>query len=481
MSFTKNTALACLICTAFIMSDLSQAIAEDQPEQQAQEQTLTNQTLGEALSSAYKSNPTIQAARAELRAVQEQLPQAYAGWKPTLAVDGTITAADIDGSNFGGADGATDKDIAFSLNQPIFRGGQTFAEVKAAKAVIQSQISALRSTEQNILLASVTAFMDVLRDQHLLNLEENNRDVIDRQREAAEIRYEVGELTKTDASQARARLARAESDVITVRGDLRGAEAVFQQVIGYKPEKLEEPSATLLKEGEILPATLEEAIKRAEASSPVVLASVFAHKAAKEDVNDVFGELLPEIGLNAMWNRTRDPQPGIVPEQTVRTIGLSATLPLYEAGATRSRIRQAKYTANQRFIQIAEVKRDIRQQVITAWEDLQASKAEIMSRTAEVEAAKIANEGVNSEAEYGSRTVLDALDADQELLDAQVALVTAQRDKVVAEFTLLSVLGAIDPETLGFQHGGFRYKSGKENPLRFDLFDLGVDRIGDTP
>lgn len=446
------------------------------PQETLDDNVSGKQSIQAALENTYQQNPTLQAARANLRAVQEQLPQAYSGFKPTVIGDASILATDIAGSNFGGADGSTSKDLALTLNQPLFRGGQTFAQVKAAKAVINAQISALKQIEQDVLLAAATSFMDVLEAQSLLSLSQNNRDLIARQSKETQLRFEVGDLSRTDSSQAQARLARADSNVITSRGALESLQGGFEQIIGYAPNNLAQPDMSFA-----LPRTQAEAVKIAEAQSPVVLISVFNHRAAEEDVDDVFGELLPEVGFNAQWNRTFDPQPGFIPEQTTRSVGLSASIPLYQAGSVRSRVRQAKYTANQRFIEIAETKREIRQRVIASWVNLQGAKAEITARKSEVEAASVARDGVNKEAKFGTRTILDALDSDQELLDAQVALVSAEREMLVAQFTLMSTLGLLTPEVLQIKEAPFSYQNTQKIRPITDFFDLGVDRIGDTP
>ena len=443
---------------------------------QAEQSDPESFTLREALGKAYLDNPTLQAARAEYRSVQERLPQAYSGWKPSIAAEAGITNTDQDDDFFGGGGDTTTKDLSLGLNQSIFRGGQTFAEVAAAKAVIASQKATLIQREQSVLLEASTAYMDVLRDQAVLELSMNNRDVIAKQREATKDRFEVGELTKTDVSQAEARLARSETAVITAKGDVNTTKALFEQLIGALPVGLEDPDLSKF----VIPKDMEDALLTAERQNPQVLAVTYAHKAAEKDVDDTFGELLPEIGFFSQWARNYDPAPGLIDRQTTKTIGLTASIPLYQSGSVRSRVRQAKYTANQRYLEIRETQKQIRQEVVAAWEALSAAQAEIESRAAEVEAAAVAREGVKAENEFGSRTVLDALDADQEYLDAQVALVIAERNRVVSTFRLLSLLGALTPESLGFDAGDFDYNA-QNTGLGFDLFDLDVDRIGGNP
>lgn len=423
------------------------------------------QDLRHVLGQTYERNPSLAAARAELKAVEEKLSQALSGWRPTIAADGSISVTDVEGSNFGG-DGSTPKDVSLSLNQPLFRGGRTVAQTKAARHTIQAQAALVAAQEQDVLLEAATAYMDVLRDSALLELSGNNREVIARQLEATRYRFEVGELTKTDVSQAEARLARSESQKIKTHGDLQASKARMVHITDVTPERLEQPALALP-----VPGTLDEALAVAEAQSPLVIAALSGHRAAEEDVDGVFGELLPELEFFGSWNRTYDPSPGVIDEQTTELVGISAHIPLYQAGAVRSRVREAKHRANQRFMEIQDAKRQVRESVVSAWESLQAARAEIEARQAQVEASRTAQEGVHAEAEFGSRTVLDSLDADQEFLDAQVALVTAGRNKIVAEFTLLSKLGALTPEVLGFADRASASSS-------IENSNMDVDRLG---
>ncbi|GJL84697.1 MAG: hypothetical protein DHS20C02_04720 [Micavibrio sp.] len=445
---------------------------EDSPKESSEEPSEESRGLGDVLRRAYLTNPTLLAARQELKATHELLPQAMAGWKPTVSADAGITNTDVDGSNFGTATGSTSKDVGLSLDQPLFRGGRTVSEMAAARSTIAAQAASLSGVEQSVLREAATAYMDVVRDQALFDLSWNNREVIARQLEATQDRFEVGELTRTDVSQAEARLARADADAITARGSLRTVQAVFEQVIGIPAGKLGEPSVML-----DIPKTLDEAAALAEQANPQVMAATHAHKASEDDVNDVFGELLPTVGLSGSWNRSYDPSPGLIDEQTSRSVGVTASIPLYQAGSVRSRVRQAKQTANQRYIQILETRREARQQAISDWETLQAAQAEIRSRTAQVEASKIAQEGVEAETEVGQRTILDALDANQEFLDAQAALVSARRNEIVASFSLAATLGLLTPERLGFP-GDTIGHSAHLDDVKHKIFNMDVDRVG---
>ncbi|MBU0799514.1 MAG: TolC family outer membrane protein, partial [Alphaproteobacteria bacterium] len=435
------------------------------------------QRLEDVLRASYIDNPTLRAARSEMKATHERLPQAQAGWKPTLAGEAAVTWADIDQSPaavVGGGDGTTSTQVGLSATQPLYRGGRTVAAVDGAENLINAQRAILNATEQRIMRDVATAYMDVVRDQAVLELRTNNKAVIERQLEATSDRFEVGELTRTDVSQAEARLAGAEADRTRAVGNLRTSRSIYRQLTGMEAGALGYPQLAFN-----IPPTLDSAMKVAEADNPAVVASRFRHKASQSDIKGIFGELLPLVQLFASWDKEYDPQPGILDEVTTSAIGVNATVPFYSGGATRSRVREAKYIANQRMITIQETVRQAVQEAVANWESLAAAKAEITSREAQVAAAAIAREGVYQEAELGSRTILDTLDADQEYLDAQVALVTARRNETVATFFLASTLGLLTPKTLGFSEiaadhdAHLKYTTGKILGMDVDIVEEG--------
>lgn len=401
------------------------------------------ETLESVLAYSYQNNPTLLAARAELYSVQEDLPQAQAGWKPTVGADANIQKSWIDGSNFGG-DGTTSKTIGAEVSQPLFRGGRTVAATDEAKYRISAQRALLRALEQEVLLAVATAYVDVVRDEALVQLQEKTKSVIARELEASRDRFELGEITLTDVSQAEARLARAEADRTSAVGDLKVSRARYSSLVGYYPGRLGKPVLNFTFDND-----LEKLIAEGERYNPSVHAAAYLQKSAEYNVDEIFGELLPTVQLFGNWQRDYDPQPGLIEESTTKAIGVSASIPLYQAGSVRSRVRQAKHTANQRYIEILESRRNVREQVTVAWQNLKTTQAEIDSRMAQVKAARVAQEGVREEAFLGARTVLDTLDADQELLDAETALLSAERDEIVAEFQLAAALGMLTPRYLG--------------------------------
>ncbi len=403
------------------------------------------QTLQSALQHAYEHNPTLNAARRELDVIKEKLPQARAGWYPTIEGNVGVSSVDVTGNPLVGSDTSQQKEASISLDQPIYRGGSTFAATDAAKHTIKAQEALLFATQQDVLSSAVEAYMNVARDENLLQLSMKNREVISEQLRATNDRFEQGSVTKTDVKQAEARLAGAEADVIRLEGSLDASRAVFKQIIGFVPNDLSDD--ILLPS---LPKSLAESHTIASENAPNIQAAKFQHKAQKDQVDNVFGELLPQISLRASHSELDEPSPGLVDDSSETVVGLFMRIPLYQAGSVRSRVREAEQEANRGAIQIRETELRIEQEVISSWRAYESAKAEIKARKAQVEAATIARQGVYMEAEQGSRTILDTLDADQELLDAQVDEVIAKRNEIVAAYDLGAVLGLLTPQALKF-------------------------------
>jgi len=394
------------------------------------------QSLDEALIQTYQSNPTLSAARAELRATNERVPQALSNWRPTLEAEGTSGKAYDDNIRpTGDSDGRSPATADLTLTQPLYRGGRTIAGTERAENEVLAGRARLASTEQDVLLSAVTAYADVWRDQSVLQLNINNEQVLTRQLEATQDRFDVGELTRTDVAQSESRLSSATADRIGAQGNLSASRATFENVVGSVPGELEQPP---LPGG--LPEDQQTIVDIAESANPFVLAASYDELAAQRSVREVEGELLPTVELQGSV--------GYQHERSSRTSeGSSAevlavvTVPLYQQGSVSSRVRQAKQVASQRRLQVRQAIRQARDDAISAWERLLAARAQITALGESVRANGIALEGVRQENAVGARTVLDVLDAEQELLDSQVSLVIAQRDEVVASFSVLSAIG----------------------------------------
>ncbi len=409
------------------------------------------QTLTEVLATTYATNPRLLAGRAELGATNELVPQALSGWRPTIA--GTAGIGETWRDSDVGSDTSTPRSVGVSVSQPVYRGGRTVAETRQAENFVLAQRARLVAVEQDVLLDTVTAYVDVLRDMAVLELTINNEQVLSRQLEASRDRFEVGEITRTDVAQSEARLARATSGRIAGEGDLTESRARFVEAVGEAPATLETPPIVTT-----LPASLEEAIETAVATNPDVIAVDYVERSARDGIDVVFGELLPSISLESRVEYEKDIAT-FIDNQTTANVEARLTVPLYQAGEVSSRVREAKKRASQRRLEMAQQRRRAAQFATTAWEALSTARAQITAFEANVRSAGIALEGVREEAQVGSRTVLDVLDAEQELLDARVNLVRAKRDEIVAGFQLLSAVGNLTARDLNLPVEYYDYQA----------------------
>lgn len=420
------------------------------------------ETLKEAMALAYESNPDLLAARALLRSVDEQAPQAVAGWMPR----GTYTNQKFNSKNLSRSvrdDGflinnnefsGSNDNRTFRGDMDLFRGFRNVNNYRAAQARIDSGRADLVGTEQQILLDAVIAYMDTLRDEAVLELNDNNVQVLTRQLEATQDRFRVGEVTRTDVAQADAALAGAVSSRIQSEAQLQASRAIYRRIIGNFPGSLQEdPPAPPL------PETEEEAVEVALEQHPAVVSARYDERAARFDVAEAKGAVLPTI--NGFVSRNKGNSPFQVFDPTAGRFvgaanirkgtqyGVTFTVPLYQGGAEYSAVRQQKQIRSQRMLQIASAERLAMQNVRVSWENYRAARARIGATSSQVRANEIALDGTRQESTVGARTVLDVLDAEQILLNARVDLVTAQRDEFVAAFALLEAIGRLNALSLG--------------------------------
>lgn len=416
------------------------------------------QTIDEALANAYRSNPELLAQRAALRATDETVPQALSQWRPSVTLSGnTGKARDFNETTTTvyGANGSSDLQTVdnqrvrtplsatLTVTQPLYRGGRSTAELARAEANVQAGRAQLGVVEQRVLLDSATAYINLAQALAVLDLNINNVQVLQRQLDAARDRFQVGEITRTDVSQAEARLSQAQASRTKSEGDVNTARATFLRTTGMEPGRVSVPP---VPRG--LPGGAEEARAWAQAQNPNIVQARFAHESAGQDVALVEGEQLPTVALQADAIRGRETQTRGVTRDTVDVL-LTFSVPIYQQGATDARVRGAKQTQGQRRTQIDVALRQAINDATTAWQQLSTARAQIGSFTAQIRANEIALEGVEQEARVGSRTVLDVLNAEQELLNSRVSLVQAQRDEVLAAFQLLSAVGKLQARDLG--------------------------------
>lgn len=403
------------------------------------------ENLDMALIDAYRQNPTLLAKQAELRAIDESLAEAMSGYRPSLRLDADTgynrveSQSGITSPGFGDrTENLRPRSAGVTLTQPLFRGGRTMAATNQANFNIQAGQADLWKTEQSVLLDAVTAYVDVWRDRAVVELNINNQKVLQRQLDAVQDRFAVGELTRTDVAQAESRLERARAGVITAQGNLLSSQTRFQRVVGRLPAETMQ-AVEILPD---LPATRDDAVAAARQNNPLGLFAKFRHQAAKEAVDLVRGEELPEINLQGSAN-TRYDSSRRDDQSDDMSVLAQLSFPLYQGGAVMARSRAAKQTASQRQLETMAAEREVSELAGQNFDAYQTARANIEAFQASLRAAEIALDGVRQEQEVGSRTVLDVLDAEQELLDTKVNLLAAERDKTVAVYALYSSLGRL--------------------------------------
>lgn len=398
------------------------------------------QSLEQALLNAYFANPTINAQRAAVRGVDEQVPQALAGYRPQVFGSANVNSSRTRRVTPTGTTNSTTYPDSYgvTVEQNLFNGFQTGNLVRSAESQVLAARETLRNTEQNVLLEAVQAYMNVIRASGIVQLQQQNVQALNEQLRATNDRFQVGELTRTDVAQAQARLRQAEAQLSAAQSDLNASRAIYRQVIGSEPGQLK-PARPYEK---VSFASLDAAIAAGFAQHPSLQATRHGVDIAQLQVKVAEGSLLPTINLEASANRLSDTTPGVNSTNDL-TAGIRLTVPLYQGGAEYSRIRQAKELTGQRKLE-SDVQRDVvRAAVITSWGQLSSARFQVQAAQAQVTAAEIALNGVREEYRVGQRTTLDVLNAQAELVSARSQLITAQRDLVVYSYGLLASVGRL--------------------------------------
>ena len=401
------------------------------------------ESLTDALAAAYQTNPTLQAQRAQLRATDEGVSQALSGWRPTVQAQGTAGRTKTDVTASFGSSGIVDpRTYSVTLDQNLFAGGRTVNATEQAEAAVESGRGTLESVEQSTLLEAVQAYMNVIRDQSVVDLNSNNVEVLKRQLEATTDRFLVGELTRTDTAQAEARLSLAKSNLTASEAQLTASRAFYQRVVGQMPGTLERPKAV-----DDLPESEDAAWTVAEESNPTLRAARHAEAASRSAISVAKGALLPSVDVQLNYQFAKDPSTTVREAEESSILGV-LTIPRYQSGSEYSRVREAKEINNRSRLEVVATMREVDEQVRVAWDQLRSSRASIVSTKEGVNASAIALEGVRQESEVGARTTLDVLNAEQEYLNARVSLVSAERDLAVAEYGLLAAMGLLTARSL---------------------------------
>jgi len=411
-------------------------------------------TLRDALVAAYRANPTLTAQREALKSTDASVAIARAAGRPqlsaTVGLNRNLTRSGVIAQTQG-----NDHNISVSggldLSLPLFTGGRVSNSIKAAETRVEAGRATLRAVEGDVFTQAVAAYMDVIRDRSIVELNANNVKVLETNLEATQDRFKIGDLTRTDVAQSEARLQLGRSQLAVSQGNEIASEATYRQVIGHDPGTLAPPPPL-----PPLPATADEAVRIALTDNPDLVAIVRQARAAGYDVGVARAGRLPTLSgvasadyLNQITGSTN----GLDRAGTATAIGVSGTIPIFQGGATAARIRQAQALEGQLGEQVVGTERAVVQATDAAFANYQAAQKAITSQTVAVQANELALEGARAEQSVGTRTVLDVLNAEQELLQSQVSLVSAKRDAYVAGFQLLNAMGQAEAQDLGLDGG----------------------------
>src|SRR6266851_2048516 len=417
-------------------------------------------TLEGALVLAYQNNPQLNAQRAATRAVDENVTTALAGNRPRVTGTSSLTEQYLDqvikATSAAGPPiyiqtkgAAAASSFGLTTTQTLYNGFQTGNRTRQAEGQVFAARETLRSSEQSILLSAATAYMNLLRDAAILELQRSNVNVLEVTLRQTRDRFAAGEVTRTDVAQAesslaagRAQLASAESNYITSRAN-------YRQIIGVEPCARLAPGASVDR---LSPRTVDGAVARARNEHPSITTAMYNVDVAALQVKVAEGALYPTLAAVGNVQKNFGPTSSLaIVEVLSASVAAQLSVPIYQGGAEYSAIRQSKETLGQRRLDLDTARDQVQSTVVQSWGQLEAAKAQISATTAQVTAAEVALNGVREEARVGQRTTLDVLNAQQALVNARVALVTAQRDRVVASYTLLAAVGRLSPQVLGLR------------------------------
>jgi outer membrane protein len=413
--------------------------------------TAAADTLRDALVSAYRTNPTLTGQREALKATDANVAIAKAAGRPTVTATAGLNR-DLSRSGIldTGGKGATFS-AGVDLSVPLYTGGRVRNSVKAAKTRVEGGRATLQAVEGDVFVLAVTAYMDVIRDRAIVELNANNVKVLETNLEATRDRFQIGDLTRTDVAQSEARLQLGRSQLADAQGQQVTSEATYRQIIGHAPGQLSPPPPL-----PPLPATPDEAVRIGLANNPDLIAVTREARAAGYDVRVAEAGRLPTLSgvLSGTYVNDLGGAAGNLPSKgSQTTIGLQATLPIFQGGLPAARTRQAQALEGQALERVVGTERAVVQNNRAAFADYDSAQKQIQAQTVAVQANELALEGTRAEQSVGTRTILDVLNAEQELLNSQVALVRARHDSYVDGFALLNAMGVAEAADLGLDGG----------------------------
>lgn len=428
------------------------------------------ETIFEAMSEAYNTNPTLHGERATSGAANEEAALARSGFRPNIAVGGSYTDSHTRKTGSNTVDGYS-KGYKGTITQSVFNGFQTYNSVKAADSSAKAELQNLYSVEQSVLLSASAAYLDVVRDEAIVKLQKNNEQLLKKELDETMARFNVGEVTRTDVAQSRASYAQAQSDLISAEGNLAISKDEYLRIVGKEPSDVHFPENL----SNMFPSDFDSAMNYAKNNNYSLLAAQKALKAAKYNVKSNEGALLPSVDFKASSGKnTVSSHNGINPSTRSNEYTLEMSVPLYSGGATRAKIRKSKYQRWAAQEQLRDAERAVVSGVTASWEMMQTSKSNITAIQEQIKASAIALEGTRKEEALGNRTVLDVLNAYQTLLVSQVSEVQARHDFYVAGLQLMQSMGKLTAQKLGLNvknydaEGHYQNTKGKWLTLSID-------------
>jgi outer membrane protein len=414
--------------------------------------------LESALAYTYVNNPQLNAQRALVRATDEGVPQALAGYRPKASITASIGAQSLSttikeigsttsptaaASYFTQSGHNTPHSIGATITQTLLNGFQTANRTRVAESQVLAARETLRALEQTVLLNAVTAYMNLLRDAAILELQRSNLEVLTEQLRQTRLRLESGNVTATDVSQSESRLAVGRTQLFTAEANYESSRAIFRQIIGIDPVR---PAAASPVD-RFFPREVSVASAAAVSQHPTVAAAQHNVDAATLQVRVAEGALHPTLSLQGTIQKSYEVSMTGFESFSAAVTG-QLSVPIYQGGAEYSAIRQAKETQGQKQLDLNVARDQARATLLQAWAQLEAAKRSIESTRTQVKSAESALNGVREEARLGQRTTLDVLNAQQELVNARIAMVSAQRDRVVNSYGVLAAVGRLSPQVL---------------------------------
>jgi outer membrane protein len=430
--------------------------------------------LRSALEQAYRTNPTLLSARANLRVTDEQVPIEKSASRPNVSAN-----AEYDEFVRRSANNFTSPLRALSVNAgvtvPIYQGGRVRNAIRAAETRVGAGRADLRGSESSVFSQVVAAYMDVVQNEAIVGLNRSNVRVLQVNLQATRDRFEIGDLTRTDVAQSQSRLALAEGDTRGAEANLSSARETYVRLVGASPVNLQQPPPL-----PNFPATPEEAVTIALENNPDILAARARSTAAGFDVRVASAGRLPRLeafsgGTYSNYFNTLGGSLGssaFSQTDTAAQVGARVSIPIYQGGLPAAQRRQAQERESATLEDEIATERGVIAQARAAYSSYIASVEIIASSQSAVEAASLSLEGVRAENTVGNRTILDILDAEQELLSAQVRLVTARRNAYVAGFTLLAAMGRAESRDLGLDGGALYDPDVHYKRVRNSWFDF---------